>query len=95
MARTFEDAREWMSRGFELFSGAALRLGEAEMNEPSLLPGWTRRHVVSHVAANADALSNLVHWAATGEPTPMYASPDERAAGIERGLGLDVPTLTG
>ncbi|GAA1858821.1 hypothetical protein GCM10009736_27310 [Actinomadura bangladeshensis] len=26
-----------------------------------------------------------MHWAATGEATPMYASPEERAAGIERG----------
>jgi maleylpyruvate isomerase len=41
--------------------------------------------VAAHVAANADALGNLVQWAATGTPTPMYASAEERAAGITEG----------
>lgn len=58
------------------------------------MPGWTRKHLVAHVAANADALGNLVHWAATGEPTPMYSSPEERAAGIERGAGMPAAELT-
>jgi uncharacterized protein (TIGR03083 family) len=44
--------------------------------------------LIAHVAANADALGNLVHWAATGEPTPMYSSPADRAAGIEAGRRL-------
>ncbi|MFB7222216.1 maleylpyruvate isomerase family mycothiol-dependent enzyme, partial [Streptomyces sp. NPDC056227] len=36
---------------------------------------------------------NLVHWAATGEETPMYASPEERAAGIAKGPALSVGEL--
>ena len=52
------------------------------------LPAWTRRHLIAHVAANADALCNLVHWAATGERTPMYLTAEDRAAGIERGIQL-------
>ena len=52
---------------------------------PSLCEGWTRAHVVTHIARNADALSNLVHWATTGEPTPMYASPESRDADIAEG----------
>ena len=63
-------------------------LDEAALGAPSALPGWTRRHLLAHVAANAEALGNLVHWAATGEPTPMYSSPGDRAAGIERGALL-------
>jgi maleylpyruvate isomerase len=50
--------------------------------------------VLAHVAANADALGRLIHWAATGEPTPMYASLQERAAGIERGSRLPAADLT-
>lgn len=50
-----------------------------------VLPGWTRRHVVAHVAANAHALRRLVAWARTGTRTPMYASPDERGREIELG----------
>jgi maleylpyruvate isomerase len=79
------DARGWMRDGTELLLAAADR---GEIEAASALPGWTRQHLVAHVAANADALGNLVHWAATGESTPMYASPEERAAGIERGSRL-------
>ncbi|MER7186819.1 maleylpyruvate isomerase family mycothiol-dependent enzyme [Streptomyces hyaluromycini] len=81
MSRTLADARRWVRSGTGLF----LRAADTDLDPPSGLPGWTRRHLVAHVAANADALGNLVHWAATGEPTPMYASPEERAAGIEHG----------
>ncbi|MFI8946177.1 maleylpyruvate isomerase family mycothiol-dependent enzyme [Streptomyces sp. NPDC053750] len=93
MSRTFEEAREWVRLGTRLLAGAA-DADEAVLGAPSALPGWTRKHVVAHVAANADALGNLVHWAATGEPTPMYASPQERAAGIEKGAVLPAAELT-
>jgi uncharacterized protein (TIGR03083 family) len=57
---------------------------------------WTRDGttlLLAYVAANAEALGNLVRWAATGEPTPMYASPEDRAAGIERGVLLPADDL--
>lgn len=76
------NARLWTAEGTKLF------LDAVDYHGDSLLPGWTRRHLAAHVAANADALRNLVTWAATGIPTPMYASPAERAAGIERGIRL-------
>ena len=44
----------------------------AEFGEYSLLEGWTRSHLIAHVAYNAIALCNLMHWANTGEETPMY-----------------------
>jgi maleylpyruvate isomerase len=91
MPRTFDDARRWARLGTALFLKAA---GDDGLDAPSGLPGWTRKHVVAHVAANADALGNLVHWAATGERTPMYSSPGERAAGIEHGGRLPAAELT-
>ncbi|WP_432056491.1 maleylpyruvate isomerase family mycothiol-dependent enzyme [Streptomyces sp. bgisy022] len=94
MARTFDQARDWSRHGTELLLKAADGLDAAAFAEPSTLPGWSRAHLAAHVAANAEALSNLVHWAATGEPTPMYASPEERAAGIERGRALPAAELT-
>jgi uncharacterized protein (TIGR03083 family) len=93
MPRSFADAREWMRHGTALFTSRT-DLGEGALAEPSALPGWTRKHVLAHVAANADALGNLVRWAATGEPTPMYASPADRAAGIDRGRQLPARDLT-
>jgi maleylpyruvate isomerase len=60
-------------------------LTEASLGEPSLLPGWTRGHVLSHIARNADALGNLLIWARTGVETRAYASLTARAEGIEAG----------
>lgn len=85
MRRTFEDARDWSAAGTRLFLGTVAGWGEEEYLAPSGLPGWTRKHLIAHVAANADALGNLVRWAATGEPTPMYVSREQRNADIEAG----------
>lgn len=60
------------------------KLSDGDVHEPSLLPGWTRGHVLAHVARNADALRNLVTWARTGEETPAYTSREDRDAAIER-----------
>lgn len=53
---------------------------------PSQLPGWTRGHVLTHVARNADALVNVL----TGRP--MYHSEAAREADIERGAGRPLAT---
>ncbi|MFI8366475.1 maleylpyruvate isomerase family mycothiol-dependent enzyme [Streptomyces sp. NPDC085466] len=50
----------------------------ASVAEPSRLPGWTRGHVLAHLARNADALVNVL------EGRPMYASAEARDADIER-----------
>jgi hypothetical protein len=38
----------------------ARTIPESELRVPSLLPGWTRAHVLSHVARGADAMRNLL-----------------------------------
>lgn len=53
--------------------------------QPSRCPGWTRGHVVCHLARNADAYVNLLTWARTGERTPAYPSPQARDAAIADG----------
>src|SRR3712207_6264317 len=58
---------------------------------PSALPGWTRAHVLTHVARNADRLAKLAWWGRTGEETPMYAGGRAgREAGIEAGAGRHI-----
>lgn len=93
MARTLTDARRWMTEGTTLFLEAAAALDAPDWGAPSALPGWTNGHLVAHVAANADAIGNLVHWAATGMQTPMYASPAARAEGIALGESLSAAEL--
>jgi maleylpyruvate isomerase len=83
MGRSLEDTRHWVREGTKLVSESLSALDD--LTADTALPGWTRAHLVAHLAANAEAISNLVRWAATGERTPMYSSPDQRAADIERG----------
>ncbi|MFF9203340.1 maleylpyruvate isomerase family mycothiol-dependent enzyme [Streptomyces sp. NPDC014986] len=54
-------------------------LDEAAVTESSRLPGWTRGHVLAHLARNADALANVL------EGRPMYVSGEARDADIDRG----------
>ncbi|MFD9596672.1 maleylpyruvate isomerase family mycothiol-dependent enzyme [Kitasatospora sp. NPDC059973] len=60
--------------------------------EPSALPGWTRGHVLAHLARNADSLVNLLDGARTATDIPQYPSDEARDQGIEDGAGrpLDV-----
>lgn len=74
----------WVSEGERLFRSAVARLPAEDLDGPSRLPGWARRHVIGHVARNADALVNLLVWAETGIETPMYSSPAEREQSILR-----------
>lgn len=55
-----------------------------DLDHPSLCPGWSRAHVLSHLARNADGLTNLVR-AAHGEPLTMYASARQRDEDIDAG----------
>lgn len=75
----------WVDRAESALLHSVSRLTADAFRGPSGLAGWTRGHVVAHVARNADGLTNLLRWADTGVETPMYADPGARAAGIESG----------
>ncbi|MEE4541496.1 maleylpyruvate isomerase family mycothiol-dependent enzyme [Streptomyces sp. V4-01] len=62
-------------------------LPEGALAGPSLLPGWTRGHVLTHLARNADGFVNLLTWARTGDETPMYGEAGARDRAIEQGAG--------
>ncbi|ANY05220.1 maleylpyruvate isomerase family mycothiol-dependent enzyme [Pseudonocardia sp. HH130630-07] len=79
------DSLAWAADGQAHLRGLMTRMGDEAFGAPSLLPGWTRAHVLTHVARNADAMVNLLHWARTGERTPAYSSPGQRDADIADG----------
>jgi maleylpyruvate isomerase len=68
-------------------------LADADVAASSLLPGWSRGHLLTHIARNADALRNLLIWARTGVETPAYASSQAREADIEAGAGRSAAAL--
>jgi maleylpyruvate isomerase len=67
---------------------AARIIPEADLRAPSLLPGWTRAHVLAHLARDADAMRNLLIGARSGQDRPAYASAHARDAGIEQGAAI-------
>lgn len=78
-----ERSLQLLEVGTALWEDALAALSDQDLTAPSTLPGWSRAHVVAHVALNADALTNLLTWARTGVVTPMYASPQARDEDIE------------
>lgn len=52
---------------------------------PSLCEGWSRGHVLAHLARNADALARVCDVALTGAPNTMYDTTESRDADIAAG----------
>ncbi|WP_207945141.1 maleylpyruvate isomerase family mycothiol-dependent enzyme [Actinomadura rubrisoli] len=63
------------------------KLSDQDLRGPSALPGWSRGHVATHIARNADSLWNLLEWARTGVEIPQYPSLEARNAALEEGAG--------
>ena len=74
--------------------GSASALTDEQAAAPSRLPGWTRGHVLTHLARNADGFRNLMHWARTGTRTPMYPSEAARDEAIAAGAAQPAADLT-
>jgi maleylpyruvate isomerase len=79
----------------ELLRGVAAEgWSDADVRAPSLLPGWSRAHVLTHLARNADGLGATVAGALRGERVPRYPNgPQGRNADIEAGAGRPAAEL--
>lgn len=58
-------------------------LTDNEIREPSVLPGWTRAHVVAHVANHALGCARALGGLRHAIPTPVYDSDGSRHRDIE------------
>ena len=74
--------------GTAFFGRKLDELSDTELDGDSLLPEWTRRHVVAHIGYNARAIARLIEWAGTGVETPMYESAEARNDEIAHGVTL-------
>src|SRR3954464_6284017 len=75
--------------------GDTISVSDEDWRGPSRLPGWSRGHVATHIARQADGLVRLTEWARSGTRTDMYGSPGQRedeieAGALRAGLGLQV-----
>jgi maleylpyruvate isomerase len=67
---------------------------DASVREPSRLPAWSRGHVLTHLARNADGIATTVEGALRGEEIPRYPfGMAGRDADIEAGSGRPFVTL--
>jgi maleylpyruvate isomerase len=67
------------------------RWADADMTAPIALPNWTRGHVLTHIARNADSIARALSGALRGEIVKRYPNgPEGRAADIEAGAGRPV-----
>ncbi|HET7388286.1 MAG TPA: maleylpyruvate isomerase family mycothiol-dependent enzyme [Nocardioidaceae bacterium] len=68
-------------------------LDDDDMRAPSLLPGWSRGHVVCHLARNADGMAHALRGAAAGHDAWMYSSQESRNTDIDAGAGRSADAL--
>ncbi len=65
-----------------------MALTNDQVHHPSLLPGWSVGHVLTHLSRNADGFVRMIDGARRGEVAEMYPNGREgRAADIEAGAG--------
>jgi len=75
-----------------LIDEARLMTG-SDLRAPSLLPGWSRAHVLAHLARDADAMRNLLIGARAGQDRLAYASPEARNADIDNSAAAEAKEL--
>jgi maleylpyruvate isomerase len=69
----------------------ALQWSDADLAEPSLCAGWTRGHVLAHIARNAEGIADTLAGALRDEIVERYPGGwDARNAAIDEGAGRSV-----
>ena len=63
----------------------AQALTDDDLHEASALPGWTRAHVLIHVAQGADSRTRVLRAAQAGRIGQQYPSEQARAEAIDAG----------
>ncbi len=64
-----------------------------DLEHASFCAGWTRAHVLAHLASNGRGMVNLVRAVVDGEPRTMYASQEERDTDITVGASRPLDAL--
>lgn len=82
----FAEAERRLARTVDALTGD-------EWTAPSLLPGWSRAHVVAHLALNGEALRGVLRGEVDHERVPMYETQESRDADIEQLAAADPSEL--
>nr|WP_300145893.1 maleylpyruvate isomerase family mycothiol-dependent enzyme [Propionicimonas sp.] len=96
------DVHRWVADATQRLLGFTISISDDQWRQPSGLPGWSRAHVATHLARNADHLRAVVHAATAGLPQPARPTAAKRLSGLEAGadrgglaLQIDLDTSAG
>lgn len=87
MSNDRPQVRQAITEATQALLGDCIQLAEDGWRAPSKLPGWSRGHVATHIARNAEAMTRVVRGMISGVPTFMYDSAEARASAIDQGAG--------
>lgn len=77
-----------------MFRGLVRGLSPDAPAGPSLLPGWSRAELITHLCRNADGMSGMLEGALNGQIVEMYPEGmDKRNADIAAGRGATLGDL--
>lgn len=68
-------------------------MDDADLVEPSLLPDWSRAHVLAHLALNAAAMTRVFGGLTRGDQLTVYDSVEARDSDIEEWAALPTAEL--
>lgn len=89
------DLRTLLTTATQRLLGGTITVTDEQWAAPSRLPGWSRAHLATHLARQADGVARLLEGATRGVRQSMYPSPEARTAEIEDGAvrpGLELQT---
>jgi len=89
------DVHRWKTEATQRLLGYTIAFTESEWHQPSRLPGWSRAHVATHLARNADYFRSVLNALLAGGSQPELADAAERRSSLElgadrRGLELQI-----
>ncbi|UZJ31515.1 maleylpyruvate isomerase family mycothiol-dependent enzyme [Streptomyces endophytica] len=90
---TREELRGALDASMARLAGTVAGLTDQQVGGATLIPPWTRGHVLTHLARATDSLCRLLEGARTGAAIPQYPSMAARAAEIEAGADRPVAAL--
>jgi len=80
--------------GHDRLNATIAGLTDDQARSPSLLPGWTVGHALTHIARNGDSHTRMLRAAIAGDSVSQYAGGHERrAADIEAGAARSAREL--
>ena len=84
MTDSFATTLELLHRATQSTVQTVDGLADSQWAEPSVLPGWSRAHVVAHLTNHALGTSRAILGLRNHQPTPIYDSNEARDLGIDR-----------